>query len=95
MVFQQKLLEKAYFIFKLTQSGNGPAGQFWQMQSLHCTKPDRIGRLLTQERCFRLDFEKTADISRRHPSLVNPREMTAEKRAQKFHTDDASLPISG
>ena len=24
-----------------------------------------------------------------------PREMTSEKRAQKFHTDDASLPTSG
>ena len=43
------------------------------MQSLHCTKSDRIGRLLTQEGWFRLDFEKTADISRRHPSLVSPR----------------------
>ena len=33
--------------------------------------------------------EKTADISRRHHWF--PREMTSEKRAQKFHTDDATL----
>ena len=37
--------------------------------------------------------EKTADISRRH--WWSPREMTSEKRAQKFHTDDVSLPRSG
>ena len=33
--------------------------------------------------------EKTADISRRHHWF--PREMTSEKQAQKFHTDDATL----
>ena len=33
-------------------------------------------------------LEKTADISRRHHRF--PLEMTSEKRAQKFHTDDAS-----
>ena len=33
--------------------------------------------------------EKTADISRRHHWF--PREMMTEKRAQKFHTDDALL----
>ena len=32
--------------------------------------------------------EKTADISRRHERF--PREMTSEKRAQKFHTDDTN-----
>ena len=41
----------------------------------------------------RLWPEKTANISRRHQRF--PREMTSEKRAQKFHTDDASLPRSG
>ena len=30
--------------------------------------------------------EKTADISRRHQRFS--RQMTSEKRAQKFHTDD-------
>ena len=34
--------------------------------------------------------EKTVDILRRYRWF--PREMTFEKRAQKFHTDDASLP---
>ena len=38
-------------------------------------------------------FEKTADISRRHYWF--PCEMTSEKRAQKFHTDDVTLPRSG
>ena len=98
MVFQQKLLEKAYFIFKLTQSGNGPAGQFWQTKSaisLHCTKPYRIGRLLTHKKG---DFRS---VLIKQPTFRNathhwfPREMTSEKRAQKFHTNDASLPISG
>ena len=45
MVFQQKLLEKAYFI---SRAMHGPAGQFWQIESslsLHSTKPHRIGRL--------------------------------------------------
>ena len=37
--------------------------------------------------------EKTADILPRHNWF--PRQMTSEKRAQKFHTDDASLPRSG
>ena len=36
--------------------------------------------------------KKSADISRHHWC---PREMTSEKQAQKFHTDDASLPRSG
>ena len=35
---------------------------------------------------------ETADISRRHHWF--PGEMTSEKRAQKFHIDDASLPRS-
>ena len=34
--------------------------------------------------------EKTADISPRYHWF--PREMTSEKRAQKFHTDDAHSP---
>ena len=37
--------------------------------------------------------EKTADILRRHHWF--PPEMKSEKRAQKFHTDDVSLPRSG
>ena len=37
--------------------------------------------------------EKTADIWRRYHWF--PRQMTSEKRAQIFHTDDASLPRSG
>ena len=37
--------------------------------------------------------EKTADISRRHHCF--PREMTSQKRVQKVHSDDASLPRSG
>ena len=41
---------------------------------------------------FRAFTEKTADISRRHHWF--PRERTSEKRAQKFHTDDAILTRS-
>ena len=37
--------------------------------------------------------EKTADIWRRYHWF--PRQMTSEKRAQKFHTDDSSLSRSG
>ena len=37
--------------------------------------------------------EKTADIWRRYHWF--PRQMTSEKRAQIFITDDASLPRSG
>ena len=37
--------------------------------------------------------DKTAEISRRHHWF--PNEMTPEKRAKKFHTDDASLLRSG
>ena len=37
--------------------------------------------------------EKTTDISQRHHWF--PRKMTSLKSAQKFHTDDASLPRSG
>ena len=33
MVVQQKPLEKAYSIIKPDWSGNGPAGQFWQIES--------------------------------------------------------------
>ena len=36
---------------------------------------------------------ETTHISQRHPWFA--REMTSEKLAQKFHTDDASLPRSG
>ena len=44
-----------------------------------------------QMRCFSYP-EKTADIPRRQHWF--PREITSEKRAEKFHTDDASLPRS-
>ena len=37
--------------------------------------------------------KKTADVWRHYHWF--PRQMTSEKRAQKFHTDDATLPISG
>ena len=37
--------------------------------------------------------EKTGDILR--PNQQFPHEMTPEKRAQKFHTEDASLPSHG
>ena len=37
--------------------------------------------------------EQTADIWRRYHWF--PQKMTSEKRAQKFHTDNASLPKSG
>ena len=40
-----------------------------------------------------LERGKTADLSRRHQGF--PREITSEKRAQIFHTDDSSLPRSG
>ena len=40
-----------------------------------------------------LPEKQTTDISRRHHWF--PREMTSEKREQKFHTDDVSLPRSG
>ena len=39
-----------------------------------------------------MKLEKTNQISRRH--FWFPREMTSEERAQKFHTDDVSLPRS-
>ena len=37
--------------------------------------------------------EKTTGISRRHYRF--PHEMTSEKRAKKFHTENTSLPRSG
>ena len=40
-----------------------------------------------------ITYKKTDDISRCHHWF--PREMTSDKRAQKFHTNDASLPRSG
>ena len=46
--------------------------------------------MLKIEKLNELVPEKTADILRRHHWF--PREMTSEKRAQKFHTDDVSLP---
>ena len=43
--------------------------------------------------CRRYKPEKTAGISLRHHWF--PREMTSEKQAQKFHTNDGPLPRSG
>ena len=45
-------------------------------------------------------FTKTADILRKQPTFCDAttgfhREMTSEKRAQKFHADDVPLPRSG
>ena len=51
-----------------------------------------IGRgaaVLCRKYCFPGSPEKTADISRRHHWF--PRQMTSEKQAQKFHTDDVTL----
>ena len=45
----------------------------------------------TKMRCFSYP-EKTGDIPRRQHLFL--REITSEERAQKFHTDDASLPRS-
>ena len=49
-------------------------------------------RILTLQLVL-VDLEKTDDISRRHQRFA--REMTSEKREQKFHVNDASLPRSG
>ena len=46
-----------------------------------------------QQQLRKYYLEKTADIWRRYHWF--PREVTSEKPAQKFHTDDASLPRSG
>ena len=43
-------------------------------------------------RLYKLWSEKTVDISRSHQRFL--RQMTSEERAQKFHTDDVSLPRS-
>ena len=46
--FHKNPLEKAYFIFKLT--GNGPAGQFWQIESalrLYLGKKNAWNKVLT------------------------------------------------
>ena len=45
----------------------------------------------SQMRCFSYP-KKTADIPRRQHWF--PLEITSEKRSQRFHTDDASLPGS-
>ena len=44
------------------------------------------------------EFQMGHDLpytSRMQKKFSFPRQMTAEKPAQKFHTDDASLPRSG
>ena len=61
-------------------------------EQMWTTWQKNIGRgaaVLCRKYCFPGSPEKTADISRRHYWL--PREMTSEKQAQKFHTDDATL----
>ena len=52
-----------------------------------------VSRFEVSFQCIKEQPEKTADITRRHHWF--PREMTSEKRVQKFHTDDVSLGISG
>ena len=42
---------------------------------------------------WNISLKRTADIWQ--PRHWFPREMTSEKQAQNFHTDDASLPRSG
>ena len=42
---------------------------------------------------WNISLKRTADISR--PRHWFPGEMTSEKQAPKFHTDDLSLPRSG
>ena len=55
--------------------------KFWAANKVH------YGRCASGE----LQPEKTAHISLRHRWF--PREMTPEKRAKKFHTDDAQYPL--
>ena len=55
--------------------------KFWAANKVH------YGRCASGE----LQPEKTVHISLRHRWF--PREMTPEKRAQKFHTDDAQYPL--
>ena len=67
---------------------------FFKMATLHQVGGTQLET--TQGLCNYIHVlkpEKTADILRRHH--WSPREMTSEKRAQKFHTDDASLSRSG
>ena len=49
MVFQQKLLEKAFSHFQTVWSGNGPAGQFWQMESVQSVADRAITKCSTQD----------------------------------------------
>ena len=61
-------------------------------EQMWTTWQKNIGRgaaVLCRKYCFPGSPEKTADISRRYHWL--PCEMTSEKQAQKFHTDDATL----
>ena len=52
-----------------------------------------IASLYSIEGRFICGLRKKADIWRRYHWF--PRQMTSEKRAQKFHADDVSLPRSG
>ena len=74
---------------------------YTRFQTKTAQKPLPNGAVHTYIACIReypgegvsLHDEKTADLSLRH--LWFSRQMTSEKRAQKFHTDDASQPRSG
>ena len=55
--------------------------------------PDSFHLIRIQNSAISSEPEKSADILRRHHWF--PRQMTSEKRAQKFHTDDASLQNLG
>ena len=61
------------------------------------TDPQKPSRWARNKSYFRESItswpEKSADLSRPHHWF--PREMTSENPAQKFHSDDASLPRSG
>ena len=74
------------FIKKLSITLTSATEQMWT------TWQKNIGRgaaVLCRKYCFPGSPEKTADISRRHHWF--PRQMTSEKQAQKFHTDDVTL----
>ena len=57
--------------------------------NISCNRIQANEKYILKERYWEKKPEKTADISRSYHWF--PREMTSEKRTQKFHTDDASL----
>ena len=76
-----------HLLFCFGKAGSAPRwGPVWPLSSVLFSY-DRLVQLTNKQP------EKTADIWRRYHWFS--RQMTSEKRAQKFHTDDASLPRSG